>query len=59
MRAVLTALAAVPYVLGWTAGAVAVVAAWSWAALVAGWRDGRRVDGPAEPVPARRPWAAA
>lgn len=48
LRAVLTALALLPYALGWVAGAVVSLALWAWAAMVVGWRDarGRREDVP-------------
>lgn len=42
LRALLTALALVPYVLGWCAGAVVTAVAWTWTAVVVGWRDARR-----------------
>lgn len=42
VRLLLTVLALVPYMLGWAAGGVVTVCAWTWAALVAGWRDARR-----------------
>lgn len=41
-RALLTLLALVPYVLGWSVGAAVTATAWVWAAAVAGWRDGLR-----------------
>ncbi len=41
LRALLTALALLPYVLGVVAGAVVAVAVWAWAAVLVGWRDGR------------------
>jgi len=42
LRVLLTVLAMVPYVAGWVAGAVVTAAAWTWAAVVVGWRDARR-----------------
>lgn len=42
--AVLTALALIPYVLGWTAGAIVRTAAWTWSALAVGWHDGRKTN---------------
>lgn len=47
-RLVLTLLALVPYVLGWAVGAVVTAVVWTWAAVVAGWRDGRRRGDPRE-----------
>jgi hypothetical protein len=41
LRALLTALALLPYVLGVVAGVVVAVAAWAWTAVLVGWRDGR------------------
>ena len=41
LRALLTALALLPYVVGVVAGAVAAVAVWAWAAVLVGWCDGR------------------
>ena len=41
LRALLTALALLPYVVGVVAGAVVAVAVWAWAAVLVGWRDGR------------------
>jgi hypothetical protein len=45
LRVLLTVLALVPYVAGWSAGWVVSAAWWTWAALVAGWRDARRGGG--------------
>lgn len=42
--AVLTALALIPYALGWTAGAIVRAASWTWSALVVGWHDGRKTN---------------
>lgn len=39
----LTALALIPYALGWLAGAVVEVAVWAWSGLVVGWSDGRNL----------------
>ncbi|WP_433174166.1 hypothetical protein [Actinoallomurus sp. CA-150999] len=39
-RILLTLLVAIPYALGWSAGALVVALGWCYAALVAGWRDG-------------------
>lgn len=44
-RLVLTLLALIPYVLGWVLGGSVSALAWTWAAVVAGWRDGRRRGG--------------
>lgn len=41
MTLLLTAFAAVLYVLGWLAGKVSLVAAWCWTALAVGWDDAR------------------
>lgn len=42
VRVLLTLLALLPYVLGWVAGAAVTATAWTWAAVVVGWRDARR-----------------
>jgi hypothetical protein len=41
LRALLTALALLPYLVGVVAGAVVAVGVWVWAAVLVGWRDGR------------------
>lgn len=45
LRLLLTALALIPYALGWLAGAVVTAAVWVRAALMVGWQDGRRTHG--------------
>lgn len=41
LTGLLVALAALVYVVGWSAGAVVQAGIWAWSGLVVGWRDGR------------------
>ncbi len=41
MRVVLTLLALIPFIAGWVAGKVWLALAWTYAAVVAGWRQAR------------------
>lgn len=41
-RVLLSLLAAIPFVLGWTAGKIVLVVAWVCLAIKAGWLDARR-----------------
>lgn len=46
MKLLLTAVAALLYVLGWLAGLAAVVVLWCWSATAVGWDDARRLAQP-------------
>lgn len=41
MRILLTCLAAVLYLVGWSAGKVSLVLGWLWAGIMVGWDDAR------------------
>jgi hypothetical protein len=42
VRYLLTFLAVVLYVIGWTIGKVSLVFGWAWSAVMVGWDDARR-----------------
>lgn len=42
VKVALTALVLVPFLLGWTARKVWLLLAWTWTAVLAGWREAGR-----------------